>query len=171
VLFAGRVMPSKGARSLIRAVASLDRATRPVVRIAGDGPDLDATVREARARDVRLETLGRLSPEAMRQAYDHATVVAVPSLWGEPFGLVGIEAFARGRPVVAYAAGAIPEWLAPSGQMAVARGDTRALAASIAALLPAQVWDAASARALDAAQTYRLSTHVDELRSIYAATR
>ena len=32
-----------------------------------------------------------------------------PSEWHEPFGLVAIEAFAKGTPVIAAAAGAIPE--------------------------------------------------------------
>ena len=66
----------------------------------------------------------------MRAAYDAATLVAMPSLWGEPFGLVGIEAFARGRPVVAYDAGAISEWLCASsgGGRVVPLGDEQALA-------------------------------------------
>jgi glycosyltransferase involved in cell wall biosynthesis len=35
----------------------------------------------------------------------------MPSLWPEPYGLVGTEANRRGVPVVAYATGGIPEWL------------------------------------------------------------
>jgi glycosyltransferase involved in cell wall biosynthesis len=39
-----------------------------------------------------------------------AAVVAVPSQWPEPFGLVGIEALAEGRPVVACDSGGISDW-------------------------------------------------------------
>ena len=122
VLFAGRVMPSKGARSLVRAVASIPPPQRPLLRIAGVGPDLAATLDDARSRGVRLEALGRLDAAGLRRAYDDATIVAMPSLWGEPFGLAGIEAFARGRPVVAYDVGAISEWLRSGLGQLVPRG-------------------------------------------------
>jgi glycosyltransferase involved in cell wall biosynthesis len=168
VLFAGRVTPSKGARSLVGALATLSASQRPLLRIAGDGPDLANTLAEANARGVRAEALGRLDAAAMRAAYDAATLVAVPSLWGEPFGLVGIEAFARGRPVVAYDAGAIPEWMSGGGGRVVPRGDERALGAAIAALLANDAWEAAATRALAGAQAYRLDTHLDRLESLYA---
>jgi glycosyltransferase involved in cell wall biosynthesis len=169
VLFAGRVVPSKGARSLVRALAALPEATRPVLRIAGDGPDLLPTLEEARARTVRVETLGRLRASGMRAAYDAATLAAMPSQWGEPFGLVGIEAFARGRPVAAYDAGAIAEWLAPSGGGRLAPlNDEHTLAEAIAELLRDDVWERASANAFDAAQTYRPAAHVDRIEALYA---
>ena len=105
----------------------------------------------------------------MRDAYDAATLVAIPSLWGEPFGLVGIEAFARGRPVVAYDAGAIAEWLVPSGAgRAVPLRDERALGTAIAELLGGDAWSRASALAFAAARDYRLRAHVQRIEAIYA---
>ncbi len=169
VLFAGRVVPSKGARSLVRALASIAPQMRPLLRIAGDGPDLGDTLDEARARAVRAEPLGRLAAAAMRDAYDTATLVAMPSLWAEPFGLVGIEAFARGRPVVAYDAGAIGEWLAPTGAgRIVALHDERALGAAIAELLDPGAWSHAAANAVAATAGYRMPDHVERIEAIYA---
>ena len=169
VLFAGRVVPSKGTRSLIRALARLPAADRPLLRVAGDGPDLRATLDQARACGVRVEALGRLAAPAMRSAYDAATLVAMPALWGEPFGLVGIEAFARARPVVAYAAGGIPEWLGASrgGGRVVAVGDDGALSASIRELLAGDAWASASARAFAASAAYRLDAHLERVEAIY----
>jgi glycosyltransferase involved in cell wall biosynthesis len=168
ILFAGRVVPSKGAGSMVRALASLAPDARPLLRVAGDGPDLDATVDEAHRLGVPLEALGRLDAVAMRDAYDRATLVAIPSLWGEPFGLVGIEAFARGRPVVAYDAGAIAEWLAPSGAgQAVPLRDERALGTAVAKLLDGDAWSRASANAFAAASNYRLGAHVERIEAIY----
>lgn len=168
VLFAGRVVPSKGARSLVRALAQIAPAARPLLRIAGDGPDLDATLDEARTREVRAETLGRLDAAAMRNAYEAAAIVAMPSLWGEPFGLVGIEAFARGRPVIAYDAGAIGEWLGDShGGRAVPIGDERALAEAMVEFLVPDAWQRASESAFAASRAYRLDAHVERVEAIY----
>jgi glycosyltransferase involved in cell wall biosynthesis len=164
VLFAGRVMPSKGARSLVRAIAKLP--VRPLLRIAGEGPDLDATVADARAAGVDVTALCRLDAAALRAAYDGATLIAIPSLWAEPYGLVGIEGFARGRPAVGYAAGGIPEWIGGGG-VAVARGDEAALAVAIASLLSPDTWAGASASAFGSAQSYRVDARVEELRTIY----
>jgi glycosyltransferase involved in cell wall biosynthesis len=169
VLFAGRVVPSKGARSLVRALAWIPARERPLLRIAGSGPDLPAVLQEARRCDVCVDAVGRLDAQAMRAVYDAATIVAMPSLWGEPFGLVGIEAFARGRPVVAYDAGAISEWLCRSdgGGRIVALRDERALAGAVRELLPGQPWTHASGRAFAASRAYRLADHVDRIESIY----
>jgi glycosyltransferase involved in cell wall biosynthesis len=105
----------------------------------------------------------------MRAAYDAASLVAVPSLWAEPYGLVGIEAFARGRPVAAYGVGGIPEWIGTSdgGGIAVAREDEAALARAIVSLLDRTRWAAASQGAFSSSQQYRLGAHVAALREIY----
>ena len=168
ILFAGRVMPSKGARLLVRAVARIDGSRRPRVVIAGEGPDLAATAEEAREGGVELDTLGRLDAAALRAAYDRATIVAMPSTWGEPFGLVGIEAFARGRPVVAYDSGGIEQWLIRGTGVLVPRGDEEGLAHAMLELLDAQRWRDASSLAFEAAGAYRLADHVARLRAIYS---
>jgi glycosyltransferase involved in cell wall biosynthesis len=173
VLFAGRIVPSKGGRSLVRALSEIPSPVRPRLRVAGDGPDLTATLAEARARNVAIDVLGRLDAPAMRAAYDGASLVAVPSLWGEPFGLVGIEAFARGRPVVAYDAGAISEWMSAShgGGRIVPLGNERALAEGVTALLSPDGWTEASNRAFSAARAYRLGPHLDRIEAIYSGER
>ncbi len=167
VLFAGRVMPSKGARALVRAVARIEAAARPRVAIAGDGPDLAATIDEADSAGVVLDVLGRLDAAALRKAYDIATLVAMPSTWGEPYGLVGIEAFARGRPVVAYDSGGIEQWLSAERGVLVPRGDEVGLSRAIVEMLGPQRWLEASTRAFAAARAYRLSDHIARLRLIY----
>jgi glycosyltransferase involved in cell wall biosynthesis len=49
-----------------------------------------------------------------------ADLLAVPSVWPEPFGLAGIEAGCHGLPAVGFAVGGIPDWLLPgeSGELA-----------------------------------------------------
>lgn len=66
----------------------------------------------------------------MRQA----DVLAVPSTWPEPFGIVGIEAGCVGLPAVGFAVGGILEWLRPgiSGELAPAAPPAaRGLAAAL----------------------------------------
>ena len=43
--------------------------------------------------------------------YQNADVVVFPSMWQEPFGLVGIEAMANSKPVVAFDVGGVRQWL------------------------------------------------------------
>ncbi|MGA2164548.1 MAG: glycosyltransferase, partial [Solirubrobacteraceae bacterium] len=60
----------------------------------------------------------------------------IPSLWPEPFGLVGIEALAAGRPVVASLTGGIPDWLQDGVTgIGVRPGDVRGLALALDELL------------------------------------
>jgi glycosyltransferase involved in cell wall biosynthesis len=93
----------------------------------------------AAGRGVDLIHLGRLGPAAMERAIDATRAVAVPSLWPEPFGLLGVEAQARGRPAVAYAVGGIPEWIGAAG-IAVPRGDEGALARAIVEVTDDERW-------------------------------
>lgn len=43
--------------------------------------------------------------------YQNTNVVVFPSMWQEPFGLVGIEAMANSKPVIAFDVGGVRQWL------------------------------------------------------------
>jgi glycosyltransferase involved in cell wall biosynthesis len=109
--------------------------------------------------------LGKLSVRGMVAAVDAARIVAVPSLWPEPFGLVGIESQARGRPVAAYAIGGIPEWIGDAG-LAVAPGDEGALAQAMDALLDERHWASRSQAALRHARAFTPAAHVARLQPL-----
>ena len=76
--------------------------------MAGDRLRADAA---ARGLTGRVTFAGWLNGAALEAAFDDASVVVVPSRWPEPFGIVGIEAMAHRRPVVAFRVGGIPDWL------------------------------------------------------------
>jgi glycosyltransferase involved in cell wall biosynthesis len=135
LLAIGQLVRGKGFDIAVDALAHLPRDV--TLTIAGDGPDRDEIRRRA-ARVVpgRVDLLGYVAPASLSTVYDAASVVVVPSRWPEPFGMVGIEAMRRGRPVAGAAHGGIPEWLedGAAGRL-FAPGDPSALGAAVGALL------------------------------------
>jgi glycosyltransferase involved in cell wall biosynthesis len=103
ILFVGVDWERKGGPVLLDAFRAL-RKTLPDVRltIVGCSPDVHE-------RGVHI--VGRVPVEELDRYYRRASVFCVPTL-NEPFGLVFLEAFAYGLPVVATRIGAIPEIVA-----------------------------------------------------------
>lgn len=100
VLFVGRFgEPRKGFSVLLEAVALLRGQGRAVeVDVVGAGaPERFG----ARADHLRVRFHGRLPDAALARAYASADVFCAPSLGGESFGMVLVEAMAAGCPVVA----------------------------------------------------------------------
>jgi glycosyltransferase involved in cell wall biosynthesis len=93
----------------------------------------------------------------------------VPSLWPEPFALIGLEAAALGIPSVAFDVGGIRQWLdsGRSGQLVDPASGSQGLGAAMAALLadPALVSRlGAQARAI--ASRMSRAAHVDGLEAV-----
>ncbi len=134
VVFAGRLAAPKGIDVLLRAARLIDAE----IVVCGSGWRLERARRLARKLGIeqRVTFKGWLDSRALAQELADASVVVVPSLWPEPFGLVGIEALAAGRPVVASATGGIADWLdhGISGLL-VPPGDPAALARTLDELL------------------------------------
>jgi phosphatidylinositol alpha-mannosyltransferase len=100
IFFLGRHEERKGLDVLLAAVRSLD--VDLVCWIAGDGPDTNR-LRAQHAGDPRLEWLGRITDPDKLARLRGASVFCAPSLHGESFGVVLLEAMAAGTPVVASA--------------------------------------------------------------------
>ncbi len=93
-LFVGRLAPEKGIGLLAEAAISL--AGSASVRVAGSGPE-DALL----VTTPNVKVLGALSAAEVMAEMSRAQALVMPSLWYETFGLVIIEAFAAGLPVIA----------------------------------------------------------------------
>ncbi len=100
ILFLGRHEERKGVHVLLDALRHVRHDV--TVWLAGDGPDTDS-LRATYAGDRRIEWLGRLSEADKLARLRSAAVFCAPSLHGESFGVVLIEAMAAGTPVVASA--------------------------------------------------------------------
>ena len=134
ILFAGRITPGKGLGTLLKAATRVDAS----VEVVGDGWWMSTARRLARTQGVedRVSFRGWLGPGEMEEAFRSSRVVAVPSHWPEPFGLVGLEAMAVGRPVVASDVGGISDWLEHKGNgLKVRAGNSGSLADALAAIL------------------------------------
>jgi glycosyltransferase involved in cell wall biosynthesis len=82
--------------------------------IAGDGTHGEQ-LRALAAGMPNVKFLGRVAPEDLRQYYQHAVALVVPSECFETFGIVLIESFRQGTPVLARRLGPFPEIVAQSG--------------------------------------------------------
>jgi glycosyltransferase involved in cell wall biosynthesis len=122
MVYMGRLTEMKGVSHAIRstAIASSMLGTALTLVIAGDGPELETCRALARSSTTPIEVLGWVNGEQRLELLKGADALVVPSLWPEPFGMVGIEAGCLGVPSVGYAAGGIVDWLEPgvSGELA-----------------------------------------------------
>ena len=110
-LFVGRLEKIKGVQDIIPAFAGDDG---PDLLIAGTG-EYEQTLRDQARGYPRVKFLGRLTPEELPAYYQHAKALIVPSLCYETFGIIIIEAFRSGTPVLARRLGPFPEIIARGG--------------------------------------------------------
>ncbi len=142
VLFAGRLVPEKGAHIFVEAMWLLQaRGVRAVGRVLGAtgfGPNNRATpylkkiVRDAPA-NVRFE--GYRAASSVAEEFRSADIFCSPSVWEEPFGMVNVEAMASGLPVIATKSGGVPEIFASGGALLVERGSAVELASALESVI------------------------------------
>lgn len=131
LLYLGRLERLKGVDRLLAALPTVSGTSkRPVhLTIAGDGAERAAFEKQAadivrRNPQITIQFAGWQGDQGRAGLLSEADALIVPSIWPEPFGLVGLEAAAVGVPAVAFATGGIPEWLhdGENGCLAPARG-------------------------------------------------
>jgi glycosyltransferase involved in cell wall biosynthesis len=127
-LFVGRLDPEKGVRTLLNAWHDLDVP----LKIRGGGQSADDVQQVIRANPA-VELVGRLTTDELFDLMRGARCLIWPSEgYYETFGLVAIEAFACGTPVIGSRIGVAAE-IVQEGQTGLlfAPGDAQDLAAQV----------------------------------------
>jgi len=102
---------------------------KPDLTIVGRGPEeqnLRRLVVEL-GLDGQVNFAGYQSGQALVQQLNRHRIVAIPSRWAEPFGLVALEGIACGCVIVGSAQGGLKEAIGPCG-LTFDNGDERGLA-------------------------------------------
>ncbi len=110
-LFVGRLEKIKGLQDVFPA---FDRYPDADLLILGDGDYAD-TLKAQAAGNPRIRFLGRKSPDELTAYYRGALGLIVPSVCYETFGIILIESFRLGTPVIARRLGPFPEIVETAG--------------------------------------------------------
>lgn len=175
ILFVGRLDRRKGFPILLRAYAEVRRRGRRARLLVVGAYDAGQTARFQRV--VHREGIpdvcfaGLADAEALARYYQSSSVVCVPSLGSESFGIVLLEAMAAGKPVVASAIGGYREVLEDSKQgLLVPPGSVTGLADALDELLrdPDRRTQLGQAGSLKA-RAYAWSEIADKIGDAYAS--
>jgi glycosyltransferase involved in cell wall biosynthesis len=166
ILFMGRLI-----QAVPRAAQQLGRPIE--LTIAGEGPQSEQLQALARKTSVEVNFTGWLDSRRQWDLLRQVDLLAVPSLWPEPFGLVGPEAGRLGVPSVGYAVGGITDWLIPgeSGELAPGNPPTvEGLADAIErALRDPSHYAKLSRGALEMSRQFTLEKHLASLEPVLEA--
>jgi phosphatidylinositol alpha-mannosyltransferase len=123
-LFVGRHEPRKGLGVLLEAFTAIEGDVE--LQVVGDGPETERLAR--RYDDGRIVWVGAVGDEEKRRRVAAADLFVAPSLGGESFGVVIIEALAGGCAVIASdlpgyreAGGSVPMFVPPGDPIALRR--------------------------------------------------
>ncbi len=172
IFFLGRHEPRKGLDVLLAATAELPDDVR--VWVGGDGPQ-SAELRARYAHDPRIEWLGRIGDEERAARMRGCTVYCSPSVRGESFGMVLLEAMASGCALVAsdldghrnVATDGVDALLAPVGDAAgLAKALRRVLEDST---LRAELVEGGRRRADELSMAHLAECYVEVYRAVLAA--
>jgi glycosyltransferase involved in cell wall biosynthesis len=102
--YVGQLVPTKGIGQLV-AEMRVWASSQCELLVAGKGAAAyERTLREQAPPNVRF--LGFVDPD---EVYASVDVLVVPSLWEEPLGMIVLEAYRHGVPVIAAHRGGLPE--------------------------------------------------------------
>ena len=179
LLFLGRMDPLKGGQVLLDALPYVARElSEPVqVSFAGDGPsrklwEKRAARLQAKTPKLQIDFTGWVNRDERESLWENCDLLVVPSVWPEPFGLVGPEAGSHGVPIAAFDVGGISDWLRDGVNGSLAPGNpptAEGLAeAIIQSLRDPENYARLQRGAKLMAQQFSVQNHLDSLLQTFA---
>lgn len=163
ILFVGRGAPNKRIEDLLFALYYVQRYADPTARLihvgSYGGLERYHALLQTKAYELRLENIvypGSIPPDALRAYYQVASVFLCMSEH-EGFGIPLIEGMARGVPVMAYAAAAVPETMDGAGVLFREKRFDQ-----VAEMIDRLARDTALRAAIAAAQHARVQRYLDQ---------
>ncbi|MDB4433033.1 glycosyltransferase family 4 protein [Akkermansiaceae bacterium] len=114
LLYIGRLSRTKGVQYMLPAFQRvLSKFSDVVLDLIGAGHDEALFKNQAKKMgvDASVNFLGWGGRVEIDQAIGASDIVLFPSVYPEAFGIVGIEAMMRGKPVVGFDVGGVKDWL------------------------------------------------------------
>jgi len=137
IVFLGRLVSDKGPALLLESLRHLrTRGLTPSATFVGEGPESGPL--QGRASDWGLEDqvkfVGQKSGEELVRLLNQHRILAVPSVWHEPFGIVALEGIATGCVVVGSEGGGLKDAIGACG-VTFRNGDMDGLTDALESLL------------------------------------
>ena len=116
LLYIGRFIENKGIEILFDAVAILPDSCKWSIKLMGEGYYKKYLIDYAKSLNIydKIEFIPWQRNKNKINVIKESDILIVPSIWDEAFGIVGIEAMACAKPVVAFNVGGISDWLTDS---------------------------------------------------------
>jgi glycosyltransferase involved in cell wall biosynthesis len=170
-LFVGSLLTLKGVEYLLAAVPEIIKKHPELsLIIVGDGPEKERFEKIVDHLLIREQVrfVGRVACEATSEWYRQAGIVVVPSL-DEAQGIVVLEAFSHGLPVVASNVGGIPDMVQDGRNgLLVPPGDSAAIAAAICRLFDdRELWTRCAQDAYETSLRYSWDQGISQILDLY----
>ena len=167
ILYVGRLNRYKGLHILINAFKELEHKNIRL-HIVGEGEDMEESKKIA-GSNPDITFYGFMSERELIELYKKANIVVVPSIWYEVFGIVIIESFKYGTPVIGSNIGGIPELIENgyNGYLFEA-GNVDGLKKALNNLINNQKeLKRLSDNAFESVKKYSMEGHIKRLRNLY----
>jgi glycosyltransferase involved in cell wall biosynthesis len=175
LLYLGRLSKEKGIDHLLNAIpkAQKNLGYNLCLTIAGSGPAEQSVHALAERSKLQIKFVGWADRETRLKLLQEADLLAVPSVWPEPFGLVGVEAACLALPAVAFNVGGISDWLEAGVTGELASGDPPRSAELASAITRALQDPNHHHRLREGAwrksHEFTISRHIAQLEAIFSA--
>ena len=175
LLYVGQLSKRKGVPGLLKIAGQFPDPVKLILVGEAPTPEESREVEEGLKRLSldKVAKVGWRSGEDLLRLYRTSFALIMPSLWPEPFGLVGIEALSQGTPVIAFDVGGLGEWLrATRGGEVVSGGDWQGLGRAVKRLWnDAGMRNSMGERGRDyVSREMTLERHVDRLEMTFGGS-